>query len=122
MRLPWILLISSVLLGVFGQLFMKAGMLAGLTQWTGALWVAAGISSYVLAMAVWVYVLSHFELSRAYPLLSLGYVLVYLGAIFWPGLDESFSWLKTIGILFIMAGVILVAQPSSQTTASGAHE
>lgn len=126
--MKWLLLATSIICGAFGQLFMKAGMqslgaLGGFVtalpsgtvsgeQWVGLLWVIAGIVCYGIAMLVWIYVLGHFELSVAYPLLSLGYILVYLGAVLWPRIGESFTLGKTAGIVLIMLGVALVATPT----------
>jgi len=81
-------------------------------QWFGVLWVVAGIVCYGIAMLVWIYVLGHFELSVAYPLLSVGYILVYVGAVLWPRIGESFTLEKTAGIVLIMLGVALVATPT----------
>lgn len=107
----WLLLAVSIISGAVGQLFMKAGMLAGWQTGQGAGWLVLGIACYGLAMLVWIYVLAHFELSVAYPLLSLGYVLVYVGAVGWERLGESFTLEKTVGIACIMLGVIVVAKP-----------
>lgn len=131
---PWLLLMASVVAGALGQLFMKAGMLdlsaqssnasslldvleslilfdAEATHVYGVLWLIAGIVCYLIAMLIWIYTLRHFELSMAYPLLSIGYVLVYIGAAMWPKIGETFLWEKTTGILLIMLGVMLIASP-----------
>lgn len=128
--MKWLLMATSIVCGALGQLFMKAGMqaLGVLTvflhalqngqisseQGLGLLWVIAGIACYGIAMLVWIYVLGHFELSVAYPLLSVGYILVYLGAVLWSRIGESFSLNKTAGIMLIMLGVALVAKPSEE--------
>lgn len=117
--MKWLLMATSIVCGALGQLFMKAGMqsLGALSQvsvehWGGVLWIVAGIVCYGIAMLVWIYVLGHFELSVAYPLLSVGYILVYLGAVLWPQIGESFTLGKTAGIVLIMLGVALVATPT----------
>lgn len=126
--MKWLLMATSIICGALGQLFMKAGMQAvgalaaffpalpfgtvSTEQWGGVLWVVAGIVCYGIAMLVWIYVLGHFELSVAYPLLSVGYILVYLGAVLWPQIGESFTLGKTAGIVLIMLGVALVATPT----------
>lgn len=128
---------ASVVSGALGQLFMKAGMLdlnknnidnllntlqtillleAETQHIFGVLWVLAGVACYLVAMLIWIYVLKHFELSMAYPLLSIGYILVYLGAVAWPKIGEAFLWEKTTGILLIMLGVILIASPKETST------
>lgn len=134
---PWIFLMASVVSGALGQLFMKAGMQdlsaagnndnlistlqsvlffeAETQQIFGVLWVLAGIACYLVAMLIWIYVLKHFELSMAYPLLSIGYILVYLGAVAWPKIGEVFLWEKTTGILLIMLGVFFIATPKQSS-------
>ncbi len=63
----------------------------------------------------WLAALAKYELSMAYPLLSLSYVLVYIGAASWPRLHETVSALKTIGIILILAGVFLVTRTQSNS-------
>lgn len=132
---PWVLLAISIVSGAVGQLFMKVGMesltpvqlltdnLASLavntTQLQGLLWLALGILCYLIAVGVWFFVLKYFPLSIAYPLLSIGYILVYLGAVLLPQIGETFSINKTLGILLIMSGVALIAKPASNTSLTG---
>lgn len=124
----WLTLLLSIVLTAIGQIFMKLSAV-NLTSWgelqehlnerqltsheiDGLQYLTLGIGSYFASMLLWVYVLSFLKLSRAYPLLSLAYVLVYLGAIFWPGLNEQASAEKNIGILIIIIGVFIVSLPS----------
>jgi len=114
----------SILAGAAGQLMMKLGvqqlaplsnhMHAFLTSMTlpasiPLLWVAAGIACYLVAMLLWLKVLRALPLSMAYPLLSLGYIVVYLGAYFIPALEETLTRQKTMGIALIIVGVIVIA-------------
>ena len=124
-------LVAALLLGVFSQLALKRvsvevlpSMLA-LPEWllVGTVWqhvkasmetmwlwyllLAFALSTYALSVGAWLVALQRFELGRAYPFLSLGYVLVYLFAVFWPGLNESVSWSKSAGIVLILTGVTL---------------
>lgn len=124
----WLILLTAIVLTAIGQIFMKlsAGqlqswseLLQNLYNWqltnaemTGLLDFSIGITCYFASMLLWIYVLSFLKLSRAYPLLSLAYVFVYLGAVYWPGLDEKFSTEKNLGILIIIIGVVIVSLPS----------
>ena len=56
----------------------------------------------------WLAVISRVDLSYAYPMLSLGYVIVVLAS--WLILHESVSWLRIIGVLIICLGVIVVSR------------
>ena len=115
-------LVLSIVGGAVGQLLMKAG-LGGLAQVPimhvprylisnppEALQVFAGTMSYFCSMFAWIHALKRYELNFAYPLLSLGYVLVYAGAVLWPALHESISLTKTAGVLLIVVGVTVSAQ------------
>ncbi|UPW18933.1 4-amino-4-deoxy-L-arabinose-phosphoundecaprenol flippase subunit ArnF [Agarivorans sp. TSD2052] len=70
--------------------------------------VFAGLVFYALSMLCWVIALKRLALSVAYPLLSLSYVIVYFAAIALPWIGEQFSWIKALGIVFILAGIYLV--------------
>jgi len=105
---------ASIVLSAIAQLFMKAGVLELHGEWLGwvssLVWVLAGLFSYGVSMIFWLAALARYELSVAYPMLSLSYVLVYIGAVIWPKLGESVSSMKTFGILLIMLGLVLVTR------------
>ncbi|MCL4170601.1 UNVERIFIED_CONTAM: hypothetical protein GTU68_020674 [Idotea baltica] len=71
-----------------------------------------GVGSYFVSTFLWLYVLAYLKLSRAYPLLSVAYILVYLAAIMIPILNETASWEKNLGIVIIIIGVFIVSLPS----------
>ena len=134
MRTATIYLVISIFAGACAQLMMKAGlMLLGplnivfenlqdsfiLPPISGLAWIAAGIAGYFMAVILWVRVLKVYPLNMAYPLLSLGYVVVYLGSVWWPAVNESFSLQKTLGVFLIIIGVIIVTRFSG---ASRQHE
>lgn len=117
---------ASVLLVTLSQLLMKWGMMQfPLLPFTDALWqllsaykwavlaVAVGLVGYLLSMLCWFFTLHYLPLNRAYPLLSISYVGVYLAAVFLPWLDEPVTWLKTTGILLILFGLWLINSKSS---------
>jgi undecaprenyl phosphate-alpha-L-ara4N flippase subunit ArnF len=74
------------------------------------LFLVTGIVLYGLSMVCWVLALVRFEVSQAYPAMSVSYIAVYFGAILIPGLNESISLQSLLGIALIVAGVILIAQ------------
>ena len=115
--------VASVVLSACAQLLMKAGMLdlhglgadfanPGPELLPAVAWVLGGLGCYALSMMFWLAALTRYELSMAYPLLSLSYVLVYLGAVWWPRLGETVSFAKTAGIVLIVLGVVLVTRPA----------
>lgn len=72
----------------------------------GTLTLYAGLVGYLLSVICWHRALHRLALSKAYALLSLSYVLVWLASMFLPGWQGSFSWQALIGVLCIMAGLM----------------
>jgi len=62
----------------------------------------------VVSVAAWILGLSRVDVSIAYPMLSIGYVVNAVAA--WYLFGESLTAQKLIGIAFIVAGVFLVAR------------
>lgn len=123
---------ASILLSTLAQLSMKVGMLqlAHDTRhgWPGVLvllgshsilWVGFGLTCYAISLLFWMAAIARLELSLAYPMLSLSYVLVYIVAVNWPILHEHASWIRTLGILVVILGVVLIAR--SDTTNRDPH-
>ena len=115
------LIVTGVLLNAGAQLLLKAGvrplgpigagrgtllpeLAAALTQGP----VLAGLACYVLSVAVWLVALSRVDVSIAYPMLSLGYVVNALAA--WWLFGEAVGALRLGGIGLILLGVIVVAR------------
>ncbi|WP_423198706.1 MULTISPECIES: DMT family transporter [unclassified Cupriavidus] len=112
---------TGVLLNACAQLLLKAGVNAVgaitldratllstacrvLTQWP----VLGGLTLYVVSVGVWIIGLSRVDVSIAYPMLSLGYVVNALAA--WWLFGEMIGPLRVAGILLILAGVFLIAR------------
>jgi multidrug transporter EmrE-like cation transporter len=117
----WALIFTGVLLNAAAQLLLKAGTNAvGQFEFSAqnivpvgmklALepHVAGGVACYVVSLVVWIMGLSRTEVSIAYPMLSIGYVLNAAAA--WYLFGESLTAQKLLGIAFIVAGVFLVAR------------
>jgi multidrug transporter EmrE-like cation transporter len=117
----FVLLMTGVLLNAAAQLLLKAGTNAvGQFEFSAqnvlpvgmklALepHIAGGLACYVVSVAVWIVGLSRVEVSIAYPMLSVGYVVNAVAA--WYLFGESFTAQKLIGIAFIICGVFLVAR------------
>lgn len=115
----FVLILTSVIVGVCGQLIIKKGVLTLGGIGSGGLlaffvkaafspWIVAGILLYVLGTAVWLILLTKVDVSYAYPMLSLGYVFVlFFSALF---LHEPLTALKILGTILIVAGVALIAK------------
>ena len=116
-----VLLLTGVLLNAAAQLLLKAGAgsLAGIElRAANALAIAgrllgngpiiAGLGCYGLSVVVWILALTRVEVSVAYPMLSVGYVVNAVAA--WWLFDEALSGTRLAGIGVILVGVWLVAR------------
>jgi multidrug transporter EmrE-like cation transporter len=70
----------------------------------------AGMLCYGTSVCVWLAALSKAPVSTAYPMLSLGYIVVAVVSVLWLG--ETLSPAKVLGIALICAGVVLVSRSS----------
>lgn len=122
MRTSLVLILISVSLGVAGQLCLKAGMdqvgtlsLGGLSSIFSTVvrvittpLVFLGLACYGVSAAFWLVVLTRLDLSLAYPMLALTYVLIPLAAHFILG--EDVPALRWVGIAIVVVGIAVVAQ------------
>lgn len=118
------LVLTGVLLNAIAQLLLKAGAgaLADVElRASNAMAIAgrlvfnvpiiAGLGCYALSVVVWILALARVEVSVAYPMLSLGYVVNAVAA--WWLFGENLSGARLAGIGIILLGVWLVARSSS---------
>ena len=119
--LSFSLLMTGVLLNAGAQLLLKAG-----TNTVGVFefsrdnivpvgWrlatephIVGGLACYVISVIVWIMALSRVEVSIAYPLLSVGYVVNAIAAYYLFG--EAVTPMRLTGIAIIIVGVWLVAR------------
>jgi len=74
------------------------------------LYVVLGLTIYVISAATWIYVLTKVEISTAYPMISLGFIMTLVFGVFL--FDESISMSKISGTLLIILGCLLIARTS----------
>ena len=118
------LILSGVALNAAAQLMLKLAT-RGLAHFTSLDWdtlqagvlvlarsVAfwCGMVCYGTSLCVWLAALAKAPVSTAYPMLSLGYVVVATVSVLWLG--ELMTPSKAIGIALICAGVVLVSRSS----------
>ena len=110
-----ILILISVALGVIGQILIKQGVMSAgavgfnkeVFKLTLKPFVILGLFSYAVSSIFWLLVLSRTELSYAYPMVALGYVLVFFFS--WWFFHDKVTVTRIMGLVLIIAGVILVA-------------
>jgi drug/metabolite transporter (DMT)-like permease len=115
-------IITGVLLNAAAQLLLKAGTnaLGGAIHVNAQNWFAtgvkvftqlpilAGLACYVISLVVWIIGLSRTDVTIAYPMLSLGYVVSAVGA--WMFLGEIVSPQRLLALGVIVVGVALLAR------------
>jgi len=111
----FLLILFSVVLTAGGQLLFKKGMsevgelsfaLTKLVSTFTNLYVLIGFLSLGLGAVIWLDVLARRDVSYAYPMSSLGYVIVVLAGAYLFG--ETIFLNRWIGIVLIVMGVILL--------------
>lgn len=119
--ISFLLVLAGVLLNAAAQLLLKAGTNAvGHFEFSAQNilpvgmklafepHILGGLGCYVVSVVVWIMALSRVEVSIAYPMLSIGYVVNALAA--WYLFGEALGALRLTGIGFIIVGVYLVAR------------
>ena len=115
------LILFGVLLNAAAQLLLKAGTNAighfafsqdnilpvGIKLATEP-HIMGGLTLYVVSVVVWIMALSRVEVSIAYPMLSIGYVVNAIAA--WYLFGEALSISRLVGIGIIIIGVYIVSR------------
>ncbi len=115
----YLILATSVLLAVAGQLLMKKGMMLFGTFPVSQLlyklipmffnpFVFFGFVCFGLSSIFWLVVLSRLPLSLVYPMVSVAYVVVAIASIIF--FKENVTLVRWIGIIVIVTGVILISR------------
>jgi multidrug transporter EmrE-like cation transporter len=120
----WLLILTGVCLNAAAQLLLKVATrpLAQLSDFGfdtlkysilslgTSLPFWAGMFCYGTSVCVWLAALSKAPVSTAYPMLSLGYIVVAAVSVLWLG--ETLTPAKVMGIALICVGVVLVSRGS----------
>ena len=117
----FLLILAGVVLNAGAQLLLKAGvgplgpisldwpsLLPTLTRVLQQWPILAGLACYVVSVGFWIVALSRVEVSLAYPMLSLGYVINAVAA--WWLFGEALGPMRFAGILLILAGVLIMSR------------
>ncbi len=114
-------IVGTVLFTVYSQLIMRwqvaqAGALpadfAGKVYFVAHLflnpWVLSSILATLFAGVSWMLAMSRFEISYAYPWVSLNFVLMLaFGVLLF---NESFGAAKMLGTFLVIGGIVLIAK------------
>ena len=115
------LILTGVLLNAMAQLLLKAGSraIAGITVSLASVTslferlatnpaIYGGLVCYAVSVVVWILALSRVDVSVAYPMLSVGYVVNALLA--WWLFAEALTPTRMAGVAVIIVGCWLVAR------------
>lgn len=114
-------ILTGIFLNAIAQLLLKTGTNAvGAIHLTAENWFSTGIqlatqlpilgglACYVISVVVWIIGLSRVDVTIAYPLLSIGYIVNAIGA--WYFLGEVMSLQRMLAIGVIIIGVALLVK------------
>ena len=115
------LVMAGVLLNAAAQLLLKAGtnaigafdFSAGNVVPVGVKiatqpYIVCGVGCYIVSVVIWILALSRTQVSLAYPMLSIGYVVNAVAA--WYLFGEAVTVTRLAGIGIIVLGVFIVAR------------
>ena len=71
-------------------------------------WFIGGMACYAVSIVVWMLVLGKVEVSLAYPLLSIGYVIAAVIGYFFLG--EHVTTYRILGIAIICVGIVVLSR------------
>jgi drug/metabolite transporter (DMT)-like permease len=112
---------GTLILTVYGQLILKwrmnslgslpAGSIPKVKFLFLALadpYILSGFASAFIASLFWMAAMTKFEITKAYPFMSLAPAIVFILGVFL--LNETFTWGKIIGLLLIVLGIIVTVK------------
>ncbi|SEF60792.1 EamA family transporter [Paenibacillus sp. UNC499MF] len=114
----WVILLS-VGMGAVGQVLLKAGanrlgelslapatLIPDIFRMIKTPEILIGLILFGTSFLLWVKVLTKVELSYAYPMMSLSYVIVFVMSFLW--FQEAFTMQKLVGMAVIIIGIIII--------------
>ena len=118
----YIYIAGTLLFTVYGQLMLKwrlkslsfvlpeglVNKLVSLIKIIFDPYIFSGFAAAFLASLFWMAAMTKFEITKAYPFMSLAPALVFLFGV--SLLGEEFTWGKLFGLFFIMVGIFITVK------------
>jgi multidrug transporter EmrE-like cation transporter len=117
----YLYIFSTIVFTVFGQLVLKWRIskygefplqmnekLIYLAKLFLDPFLVSGLASAFIASIFWLAVLTKFEISYAYPFISIAFVLVLLFSVFM--FKETLTIQKVVGMMFIVLGIVITSR------------
>jgi multidrug transporter EmrE-like cation transporter len=111
----------TVIFTVYGQMIIKwqvgnygrlpgdlAGAIGFLLRLFFNIWILSGFLAAFLASLSWMAAMTKFEMSYAYPFMSLNFIVVLI--LSFLILSEPFAWNKITGTLIVISGLIVLSR------------
>lgn len=119
---PYIYIFGTLLFTVYGQIILKwrlsklnfqlpdanAQKILALIKLIADPLLFSGFASAFIASLFWMAAMTKFEITKAYPFMSLAPALVFLFGV--GLLGEAFTWGKLIGLILIIFGIIITVK------------
>jgi len=113
-----LLLLVSIVLGACGQLLFKgasrslpalseSGLGGLLLRMFSTPAVLGGFACFFISAVLWIAALKQTQLSIAYPMVALSYIIIFAGSHFIFG--EPLNWRHWAGAALILGGIWLIA-------------
>ncbi len=121
--MKYLYILGTLFFTVYGQIILKwrigrlgwqpnsesiATAVVGYLKFLFDPFIFSGFLSAFVASVFWMLAMTKFEITQAYPFMSLAPALVFLLGV-WL-LNETFTWGKVIGLVMIMIGVIVTVK------------
>lgn len=116
--MTYVFVLSTVLLGLYGQLVLKwqmtalgpapqasSELLAYMWRALTNVWVISSVAAAFLGMVTWMAAISRMPLSQAYPFISLSFPLIAISS--WIAFGEPLTPAKVAGVLLILLGLVV---------------
>lgn len=119
---PYIYILGTILFTVYGQIILKwrinklqvvvpDGIIPKIQLYIQLFfdpYLLSGLGAAFVASIFWMAAMTKFELSKAYPFMSISPALVFfIGVVF---MGETFSWGKILGLFLIILGTIVTVK------------
>lgn len=110
----FILILLSVTLSSIGQVMLKYGAIKSNESTAMNLLKylnfsnLMGLTLYGLSALLWMVILRKVDLSYAYPMVSLGYILVFIFSYYIFG--EPISTTRIVGLAIILLGIVVISR------------
>jgi multidrug transporter EmrE-like cation transporter len=117
----YLYIFGTIIFTIYGQIILKwrlnqfgelpkdlTSKVAFLLSALMDLYIISGFVSAFIASIFWMAAMTKFEITVAYPFMSLAPALVFLIGVFFLG--EAFTWGKVCGLILIVIGTIVTVK------------